>query len=420
MTAFLITWSSSANGWPHRKLVKLVEKKDAEGAVTTQWKFQAFRQAQVGDQVFLLKQGNGPKGIFGYGKIVGRSPYRKKGGDGTQGVAQIEFRQLVDPLSLLLVSEDATRAILSDSKMRSQASGVPLSEEEARNLEGLLESEGQQQIIVRSTGAPPAWTMQPSEQINRKALHEIFQGSGQSGISPSAVSPNVFIFSDAARGQRHGYIDSWQDDGCFHYTGEGQRGDQRMTGGNAAVLNHKQQGRSLRVFSGAGGVVRYIDEFEVDNSVPYYMTDAAETGGGAVRSVIVFRLRPMTIYPQAPANSTHRAITTEVSEVAIEEQHTERMFVQPNRELYEAERREARLVLRFKDFLARQGHKPTRLRVLPEGEAKPLYSDLYVPELGLIVEAKGTVERGSIRMALGQLRLRAICKRGASCCAFAQ
>ena len=32
-----------------------------------------------------------------------------------------------------------------------------------------------------------------------------------------------------------------------------------------------------------------------------------------------------------------------------------------------------------------------------------MFSDLYVPEIPPLVEAKGTVERGSIRMALGQL-----------------
>jgi hypothetical protein len=35
-------------------------------------------------------------------------------------------------------------------------------------------------------------------------------------------------------------------------------------------------------------------------------------------------------------------------------------------------------------------------------QAKPLYSDLYVAGV-LLVEAKGTIERGAVRMALGQL-----------------
>ena len=73
------------------------------------------------------------------------------------------------------------------------------------------------------------------------------------GIEPSRWTSNVFLFADSARGEQHGYIDAWQDDGCFHYTGEGQRGDQQMTHGNAAILRHVEQRRTLRLFEGAGG-----------------------------------------------------------------------------------------------------------------------------------------------------------------------
>lgn len=43
----------------------------------------------------------------------------------------------------------------------------------------------------------------------------------------------MFIFSDRNSGGQHGYIDDWKEDGCFHYTGEGQKkGDQVLKGGN--------------------------------------------------------------------------------------------------------------------------------------------------------------------------------------------
>ncbi len=72
------------------------------------------------------------------------------------------------------------------------------------------------------------------------------------------------MFTDPVAGERHGYFDGWRDDGYFHYTGEGQRGDQGMMSGNAAILNHARDGRSLRLFMGARGTVRYVGEFEVD------------------------------------------------------------------------------------------------------------------------------------------------------------
>jgi hypothetical protein len=81
------------------------------------------------------------------------------------------------------------------------------------------------------------WTLLPGAKIRRTDLHDQFGGGGRpTGISPSAQTPSVFIFSDSETGDRHGYIDSWKSEGCFHYTGEGQRGDQRMVGGNRAIL----------------------------------------------------------------------------------------------------------------------------------------------------------------------------------------
>src|SRR5215813_7948842 len=137
---------------------------------------------------------------------------------------------------------------------------------------------------------PADWDLEPGVSVERRILHETYGGRTQGGIGPSRQTPNVLIFSDPEAGEPHGYYDGWQADGCFHYTGEGQRGDQQMKSGNAAILNHVNEGRALRVFRGARGVVTYMDEFEVDTVEPFYRTDAHETDGGPRREVIVFRL----------------------------------------------------------------------------------------------------------------------------------
>jgi hypothetical protein len=71
------------------------------------------------------------------------------------------------------------------------------------------------------------------------------------------------VFSEAESGEPHGYIDEWRGDGCFHYTGEGQKGDQLMKSGNAAILRHAAEGRALRMFNGARGRVTYEGAFEL-------------------------------------------------------------------------------------------------------------------------------------------------------------
>jgi hypothetical protein len=248
----------------------------------------------------------------------------------------------------------------------------------------------------------PDWTLSPGDKIKRTELHRQFGGSRQSGISPSAQSANVFFFSDLSSGEQHGYLDDWKSDGYFHYVGEGQRGDQRMTGGNRAILEASRNDRTLRGFDGSGGDVTYRGQFELAADDPWYTTDAPETQGGPIRSVIVFRLRPIDIAP-IPSRTPPPASRTVVRFVPVEERNTERMVVEPSRELYEAERRESALVQQFKSLMEKQGHSAVRLMITPVGEAKPIFTDLYFEDYGLLVEAKGSVDRNSIRMAIGQI-----------------
>lgn len=214
----------------------------------------------------------------------------------------------------------------------------------------------------------------------------------------------MFLFYDPDAGERHGYYDEWRADGCLHYTGEGQHGDQEMKAGNAMILNHKAQGRALRVFQGARGVVTYEGEFELDDAEPFQLADAPETDDGPLRQVFVFRLRPLDLEPPEPHSKLDKVLVgpTRV-DVPIEQQETEKTYVNPSREPFEAERREQKLVLAFEKHLVGLGHTVNRQRLLPPGEARPIITDLFDVSTGMLVEAKGTVERNAIRMAIGQL-----------------
>ncbi|HET9677088.1 MAG TPA: hypothetical protein VFP21_06255 [Solirubrobacterales bacterium] len=248
------------------------------------------------------------------------------------------------------------------------------------------------------------WDLKPNQRITRKELHKRFGGQRQGGISPSAQTPNVFIFYDPEAGEQHGYYDEWRADGCLHYTGEGQRGDQEMKAGNAAILNHRAQGRALRVFRGARGVITYEGEFELDDVEPFQRTDAPETEDGPLREVFVFRLRPMNFTPPEPDSKLDEVLVgPKRVDVPIERQETEKAYVNPSREPFEAERREQKLVLALEKHLINLGHTVNRQRLLPSGEARPIITDLFDATTGTLIEAKGTVERNAIRMAIGQL-----------------
>ncbi|WP_033215296.1 hypothetical protein [Kitasatospora phosalacinea] len=250
-----------------------------------------------------------------------------------------------------------------------------------------------------------AWDIEVGDVLKRVDVHARYGGRRQGGIGPSRVEPVVLLFTDPAKGHRHGYFDGWGKDGCYHYAGEGQVGDQKLTQGNLAILKHRQDGRDLHLFQGvSSGVTKYVGQFELAENDPYYLTDAPETNDGPVRSVIMFRLQPMKAEQPAGVSLPH---TPEpelfVQEVEIEQQYTERTYVEPHREPYEAERRESKLVREYADYLRAAGHDVVRQRIAPAGELKPIITDLYDKTVNRLVEAKGTVTREAIRMAIGQL-----------------
>lgn len=129
----------------------------------------------------------------------------------------------------------------------------------------------------------------PGKRYRRTELHDKYDGQEQSGISPSRKVPIVFIFTgDTAK--LYGYEDEFEDDGTFHYTGEGQVGDQTMDRGNKAVKQHRQDGRELHVFEkDTDGLVTYLGQYVYVRDYPKTLPDRNNED----RQAIKFELRPV-------------------------------------------------------------------------------------------------------------------------------
>lgn len=244
-------------------------------------------------------------------------------------------------------------------------------------------------------------TLAPGTTLKRREVHDMFGGRQRGGIGPSSKTPTVLFFTYPTSGQKHGYYDRWDTDGLFNYTGEGQVGDQKLDRGNKAILNHRADGRALLGFRANGTDVTFMGEFEL---VDLHWTDAPDTHE-ELRQVVIFRLRPIggALPLDLPNVPFTVAKSSETTEVPIEELHTEKAFVEPSRKPYEAERRESALVIRYAEHLRGLGHEVSRIKVIPEGEPSPLFSDLWDATNGDLIEAKGVATRESIRMAVGQL-----------------
>ena len=111
----------------------------------------------------------------------------------------------------------------------------------------------------------------PGQIFKRSELHDQYGGNRQSGISPTANYPWIFIFSGAV-GKQHGYKDQWENKNVFSYTGEGQVGDMQFTRGNLALRDHLDNGKRVFLFEYVRtGFVRFISELSLID-VDYFET----------------------------------------------------------------------------------------------------------------------------------------------------
>ena len=154
-------------------------------------------------------------------------------------------------------------------------------------------------------------------------IHDKYGGGRQSGISPSASHPFIFLFSGVS-GEAYGYEDGWQaNDGVFLYTGQGQIGDMEFVRGNKAIRDHIADRKQLFLFkaTGKGKPVEFIGEFECA-SIDFA---SGPDLNGSTRKTIRFNLTPI--------NSMH---SVDIEEVEPEIVLPARTFEQMRQSAFDA------------------------------------------------------------------------------------
>jgi len=248
------------------------------------------------------------------------------------------------------------------------------------------------------------WDMPVGSVVRRAALHRLYGGNAQAGIAPCRNHPHILLFTDAAAAPEHGYFAEWAEDGTFHYTGQGQHGDQVFDRANKAVRHHREQQRSLRLFetTAQAGFCRYLGEFEVDPVDPYHLDRAPGAGDRTLRTVIVFHLIPV-----GPAWSSREDSLGLVEQQAVdvadpEAAGAEQYLARPGVDAVEKERQEAGLLLRYVEHLRRGGASVGR-RIYRVGDSRPLACDAFDETSNVLIEARAAADRSSVRLAVGQL-----------------
>ncbi|MGI8309893.1 hypothetical protein [Saccharopolyspora hattusasensis] len=253
--------------------------------------------------------------------------------------------------------------------------------------------------MTKSDDGLVEWDLKVDDELRRTEVHDRFGGSRQGGIASAPKAGSVLLFS-SPQGAQYGYkYDGWREDGSYHYTGEGQAGDQRLVRGNKAVL---APGLALRLFEAAErrSYVKYIGEFTLDREEPYYRADAPDEEG-VLRSAIVFRLWRADSVPPVPAAS--EPTEPQVQSIPVESNEAAEYSATSKDSSIVAKRREAALVNRYTEWLHKQGRAATRRSIRLPGQAGQLFTDLFDEGLRELIEAKGATSRSDVRLALGQV-----------------
>jgi len=78
------------------------------------------------------------------------------------------------------------------------------------------------------------------KECKRRVIHAQYGGQTQGGMSTPSSHPIILLFT-GEQGERYGYVDKFQPDGVFWYTGEGQVGDMQFV---RAPMKQRSRGRS--------------------------------------------------------------------------------------------------------------------------------------------------------------------------------
>lgn len=134
---FLLTWKPDK--WPVEAMIAGAKAFEMDGEFIDLWRIKAWRQAEIGDQVFAMRQG--PKGpiVYGRGEVAGPPVWPATKGEGASPLFPVRFLWFTDPTKGNVIDEPTTRHILGH-KVNYKASGLLLTEEEADALSAEIDS----------------------------------------------------------------------------------------------------------------------------------------------------------------------------------------------------------------------------------------------------------------------------------------
>jgi hypothetical protein len=241
------------------------------------------------------------------------------------------------------------------------------------------------------------------ETFKRSELHKIVSGSFRQGMT-SCLKENAFLlFHDKKSGVEFGY-DKWeglQVDGSFAYTGQGIKGNQKLTRGNSALIKAHESGKPIHLIESNKGICQYLGEYALGD--PYFEIKKASDINRNERDVFVFKLIPVSRLI-VRVDSTDEDLVLNGKKSDWSAPNDSEIF---SKGKAASERNILRiehgLQKRFGEFLLANGQTVQKYQFKFENTKGMLEPDFWVNSMKLVVEAKASSAREYVRTGIGQV-----------------
>jgi 5-methylcytosine-specific restriction protein A len=137
VTSYLITWKPSGEnkdkGWPEEAFVELYKRFQHSGQALEPWRFSRRSGVEIGERIFLSRQGKRGAAILGYGTVSDVN-------HATRGLTTISFDALLDPRTgrVFATRDELFRITPKRSIWGTMSSGIALPADVADALERLV------------------------------------------------------------------------------------------------------------------------------------------------------------------------------------------------------------------------------------------------------------------------------------------
>lgn len=152
MNTYLLTWNPEK--WHWHDLAQCVARIEQGEEVPYRWSF-VRKEAQIGDRIFMLKQGHEPRGVMASGRVAGEpmedshyDPDKAAQGATSRYIA-IVFEQIVAPTAEKILSTAFLQQKIRDAPadFKPQGSGSLMTADAAQNLRLLWKKHLQQSAV---------------------------------------------------------------------------------------------------------------------------------------------------------------------------------------------------------------------------------------------------------------------------------